>query len=76
MLFQVPNIPLIVWALFLVLARFVISEPAHTIFGWASFGALVVWAVLELLYGVNYFRRALGLLVLMVVISAKLMQVL
>lgn len=39
-----------------------------------SYGALFTWAWLELFEGVNYFRRALGLTVLLVVILSAVMH--
>ncbi len=73
-LFQWPNVPLIAWGVFLVLSRLVAREPYHAIFEWLSFIGIVVWAGLEIVYGVNYFRRAIGLLVFVIVVGSKLMH--
>jgi hypothetical protein len=70
-IWQMPNLPLISWAVFLVLAR---SLP-HTwqqIALWLSFGSLMVWALLEVVLGASYFRRALGLAVIIWSIYTRL----
>ncbi|HEY9908282.1 MAG TPA: hypothetical protein V6D18_11845 [Thermosynechococcaceae cyanobacterium] len=36
-----------------------------------AFGSLFTWAWLELFQGVNYFRRSLGLIVLLGAIASK-----
>jgi len=64
---QKPNIPLIVWFLSMVLARVLPSQSARTVFSQVATLSISIWALLELLWGVNYFRRGLGLVVLIVV---------
>jgi hypothetical protein len=62
---QLPNPALGVW-LAATLWRFV-GDPtgqARSILDGIAMGALLVWALDELIRGVNPFRRALGLLVL------------
>ncbi|MCW2787529.1 MAG: hypothetical protein JWP74_4046 [Marmoricola sp.] len=63
-LFQLPNPALWVWIVALVLGRFDLS-PAHssTLVG-VRHGALVVWALDELVRGASPFRRVLGAVVL------------
>lgn len=65
-LFQAPNSPLIGWFIFATL-NFLWSgnQPkVHSLFHALSFGFIFTWAWLEITSGVNYFRRTLGLLVL------------
>ena len=60
---QLPNVPIIVW----VVARgmsWLLHGTTGEFFRVVAFGALFVWAWLELFHGVNYFRRGLGLIVL------------
>lgn len=38
-----------------------------------AFIALTTWAVLEIFWGVNYFRRILGAMVLIVIVAGKLL---
>lgn len=68
-IWQTPNVPLIVWAILTFLSLLVNGGLANA-FYWLGSAALIIWSLLELFKGVNYFRRALGLLVLiMAVIS-------
>lgn len=62
-LWQMPNAFLIIWAVLTFLSLLVSGRLAD-IFSWTGSAALIVWALLEIFKGVNYFRRALGLLVL------------
>jgi hypothetical protein len=62
-LWQTPNIPLIAWAVFTVISLFLSGRVAD-VFSWLGSAALISWSLLEVFRGVNYFRRALGLLVL------------
>ncbi|MDZ8184927.1 MAG: hypothetical protein RMX96_08750 [Nostoc sp. ChiSLP02] len=69
---QKPNLPLIVW---LVSALLTLVFPAGTIntaLDVIATGSLFTWAWLELFQGVNYFRRALGLAVLIGIVAYKI----
>jgi len=68
---QPPNLPILVWGATSLLQLIVTSGKLHTGLVWIAFGALFTWAWLELFQGVNYFRRALGLVVLIGAITAK-----
>lgn len=63
-LFQSPNLPVIVWLSCLLLSRLIETGRLHDLLVLVGFGALFTWAWLELFSGTNYFRRALGLVVL------------
>lgn len=71
---QMPNLPLIGWFVFTVLNLIWNSgQPTiHSLFGLLSFGFIFTWAWLEITDGVNLFRRALGLLVLIIVVGFRL----
>jgi hypothetical protein len=60
---QRPNAWLIGWAFFTVLSLLFGGKTAD-IFTWIASAALIIWSMLELTKGVNWFRRALGALVL------------
>jgi len=60
---QWPNIPLIVWFIGFVVDK-ITTGNLQELAGFVSFGALIIWAGLEIFSGVNYFRRVLGLVVL------------
>lgn len=57
---QRPNLPIVVWAVCAVASRLLHNQTI----GKIGSIALIIWAVLELGWGVNYFRRGLGLVVL------------
>lgn len=65
MLWQRPNPPLWIWAVATVGARLLEESTVQRIIELVAFGALFTWAYLEMTDGVNYFRRALGLAVLL-----------
>ena len=59
---QMPNLPLLV-GLAATFLQFVLpSGKIQTALDLVAFGALFTWAWQELFEGVNYFRRALGLI--------------
>ena len=62
-LWQTPNKAIWAWAACTVLSLFFSGKVAD-IFGGIASIALIIWALLEIFCGVNYFRRALGLLIL------------
>lgn len=69
---QPPNLPLLVGIIATVLKLVVKSGNIYTGLDAVAFGCLFTWAWLELFEGVNYFRRALGLLVLVGLIASRL----
>ncbi len=71
-LFQTPNLPLVVGLLASILAKILPYGQLNFIAALIAFGALFTWGWLELFSGVNVFRRALGLAVLIWIIVSKL----
>ena len=69
---QPPNLPLLVGLTATVLKLIVKSGNIHTGIDAVAFGSLFTWAWLELFEGINYFRRALGLVVLIGVVASRL----
>jgi hypothetical protein len=63
-LFQKPNIPIIVWFTAVVAGYFIKDGTLAELIDLVGFGTLFTWAWIELFKGVNYFRRLLGLTVL------------
>ena len=61
---QKPNLPIIVWLSATLLQFIATNGKIHTGLDLIAFGSLFTWAWLELFQGVNYFRRGLGLVVL------------
>ena len=69
---QMPNLPLIVGIVTSLLTLVFTSGKINTLLDLVAYGSLFTWAWLELFQGVNYFRRALGLVVLVGLIVFKL----
>ena len=73
-IYQRPNLPLIGRMVLTAGSLFLDGRPADVAW-YAGLLSLAVWAGLELLQGVNYFRRALGgvVAVAIVVMAARLL---
>jgi hypothetical protein len=69
---QPPNLPLIVGITSSLLEIISPTGKIHLGLELIAFGSLFTWAWLELFEGVNYFRRALGLITLVALIAWKL----
>ena len=63
-LWQPPNPALCVWLVTLVLGRLDLSEAHATAVAGVRHGALLVWALDEVVRGASPFRRVLGAVVL------------
>lgn len=59
---QTPNLPIILAMAFWVTSLIIYTGEWHSLLYLLFLGFLGWWAILELLQGVNYFRRLLGLL--------------
>ena len=62
-IWQTPNLALIGW-LVLTFISLLFSGRLADVFSWLGSASLIIWSLLEVSRGANYFRRALGLLVL------------
>jgi hypothetical protein len=71
---QPPNLPLIVWILASLLKLVFTTGKVNLGLELLAFGSLFTWAWEELFQGVNYFRRALGLIVLVGLMAWKMQQ--
>ncbi|MEZ2228949.1 hypothetical protein [Microcoleus sp.] len=69
---QPPNLPLIVWILASLLKLILTTGKVNLGLEILAFGSLFTWAWEELFQGVNYFRRALGLIVLVGLMASKM----
>ncbi|XHX76489.1 MAG: hypothetical protein RBJ76_18900 [Stenomitos frigidus ULC029] len=69
---QKPNLPLLVGLAATLSTLLITSGNIHRGLEAVAFGSLFTWAWQELFQGVNYFRRSLGLLVLLGMIATKL----
>jgi hypothetical protein len=68
---QMPNLPIIVWFTASLLKLVFPTGEINRGLDAISFGSLFTWAWLELFQGVNYFRRILGFVVLVGIVSLK-----
>lgn len=71
---QFPNIPIIGWFVIMLISKLLVDGNLKTNLELISTAFLFTWAYLELFQGVNYFRRFLGLIVLMAVIVSILLH--
>ncbi len=62
-IWQMPNLWLIAWSALTSLSILNNGRVADFFSGFAA-AALIIWALQEILQGVNYFRRILGIVVL------------
>lgn len=69
---QMPNPPILVWLAATLLQLIFTSGKLHTGLDLVAFGSLFTWAWQELFQGANYFRRALGLVVLVTAIGFRM----
>lgn len=67
-LWQPPNLALIIWMVAWVVAWF-LRGTVHQLVHFAGGVALFIWAVLELFDGATPFRRLLGLIVLVLMVT-------
>ena len=70
-IWQMPNLPIIGWAVFLLASKFVEGQ-TQTILSYVSTAFLLVWACMEIISGASYFRRLLGVVVLVFTIYSRL----
>ncbi|MEI7632541.1 MAG: hypothetical protein WCJ60_04455 [bacterium] len=71
---QAPNLPLIFWGISRLSILFINSTNVSLIdlIDKISFASILIWAGLELYSGVNLFRRAVGLTILIFTIQGRL----
>jgi hypothetical protein len=68
---QAPNPPLIVWLVASLLSLVFTTGKINSGLDFVANAALFTWAWMELFQGVNYFRRTLGLVVLIGLIALR-----
>jgi len=68
---QKPNKFLYAWAGCTFINLFVPLGWLETLLGFAGLLTLIIWAVLEIYSGVNYFRRLVGVLVILILIFSR-----
>jgi hypothetical protein len=63
-IFQWPNVWLIAWAIANFISVVSPTRGLSKITWWIGFVLIVIWSLLEIFRGADYFRRAFGLIVL------------
>jgi hypothetical protein len=69
---QLPNLPIIIWAVASLLKAVYQTGRINLGLDILASSSLFIWAIQELFQGVNYFRRSLGLIVLISLIASKI----
>lgn len=69
---QMPNLPLVIWIAACLLQMIFSTGRLNMGLELIAFGSLFTWAWEEFFQGVNYFRRALGLIVLVGLVASKI----
>jgi hypothetical protein len=70
-MWQTPNIWLISWAVLTTISLFFTGHTADGLSATAS-ATLIIWSLLEIFRGINYYRRVLGVAVLAYALAALL----
>lgn len=60
------------WLVSMILNLFVPFGWLHGLIGTLSLLSLIIWAVWEATAGVNYFRRTIGILVILLIVIAHI----
>ncbi len=68
---QPASATLIGWAVLTLIAKLIPGGDAETLIEFLAFGCLIIWASLEVVSGISYFRRTLGFIVLFCAIYVR-----
>jgi len=68
---QVPNLPITIWVTATLLKLVFTTGKINDGLDLLAFVSLFIWAGAELFQGVNYFRRALGLVALVSLFASR-----
>lgn len=68
---QKPNLPIIVWFVSVVINKFLSGGVVSQFVSTIGTTAIAVWATLEIISGVNLFRRILGTVVLCIIVVSR-----
>lgn len=69
---QKPNLPIMVWFASVVINKFLSGGVVSQFVSTIGTTAIAVWATLEIISGVNLFRRILGSVVLAFIIYGRI----
>jgi uncharacterized membrane protein len=71
---QPPNLPILIWGLATLLTLVFKTGRAKLGLDSLAFSSLLYWSLLEITQGVNYFRRDLGVIVLIAIIISAIQR--
>jgi len=71
-IWQSPNLPLAVWGAATIGSKILVHGKVHQLLTLIAFGTIFTWAWLEIFEGASYFRRVLGLTVLIISIISRI----
>lgn len=71
-IYQKPNLPLIVFIVFYILGLIITKAPTIYLIKSLAFGSIFTWSWLEITDGVNNYRKALGVIVLIASVASAL----
>lgn len=69
---QPPNLPIIIWSTASILKLVFPKGDLNTGLDFVATASLTIWSFLEIFQGVNYFRKGLGVVVLIGLIASKI----
>lgn len=67
-IFQYPNLPLWVAIFAFALRLIVKNQPFYNILDFVFNGSILIWAILEIFWGVNLFRKIFGAVIFLLII--------
>ncbi len=73
-IWQPPNLPILIWASAMLLKLVFQTGQVKLVLDLLAFSSLLYWSFLEITQGVNYFRRDLGVFVLIALIISVIQQ--
>lgn len=71
---QSPNLPVLIWVAATLLKLVVKTGQVKIALDLLAFGSLSYWSFLEISQGVNYFRRDLGVIVAIALITSLIQR--
>ena len=71
-IWQRPNKLLLLWAICAFITLLLRGGLLEDILSWIGTISIVLWAIFEVAWGVNYFRRSVGFMVLLITAFAHL----
>ena len=73
-IWQPPNLPILIWGSATLLKLVFQTGQVKLVLDLLAFSSLLYWSFLEITQGVNYFRRDLGVVVLIASIVSVIQQ--